>query len=446
MSWSADDAAEIEALSAPKREGRVGLWVAGAFFVGLLGWAALTPLEAGAVAQGQIAVSGNRQVVQHQFGGVITALNVQEGQTVRKGDVLAQIAEGQLVAAERGMTGELFTLYAQRARIEAELNHNGAVQTPLELGNLPAGDQALAEQAMRSQRALFDARRNAQSSERSVLQQRVLQHRSTIDATQNQITANREQKRLIGEELDGLQEMAAKGYVPKNRVRAIQRAAAELDGNFGALRADVAKSNEAIGETHMQITSLGSQMIQDSASEMRDVLLRIGEVQPKLFATREQLTQAYIRATASGKVVGLQVHTVGGVVAPGMTLMEIVPQNRDLVIEAKLSPTDADDVRPGMETQIRFSGVQDRSLPVLYGKVSKVSADSIEDQRSGLHFFTMEVTVPDAELEKIRAAHKGISLTAGLPADVMVKLRSRTALGYLFEPLSKMLWTAGHEQ
>ncbi len=436
---------EVQELASHGRDGRLGWWIAGAFFIGLLGWATLMPLDAGAVAQGMIAVAGNKQVVQHQYGGVITSLSVQEGQDVKKGDVLLQVSGGQLLAAERGMTGELFTLYAQRARLEAELSGAAEMKLPVELQNLPALDQPLADQAMNGQRTLLNARRSARSDERSVLKRRIAQNQSQIGAYEHQMGSNKEQQRLLGEELVGVREMAAKGYYPVNRLRETERDAARLNGDYGALRADVARTGQAIGETQMQIVTLGSKALEEVATEMRDVQLRIGDTQPKLFATREQLSQSSIRATASGKVVGLQVHTVGGIVAAGQTLMEIVPQNRDLLIEAKLSPTDADDVRMGMETQIRFSGVQERSLPILHGKVSKVSADSMEDQRTGVRYFTMEVTIPSSEQEKVHKAH-GVALSAGLPADVMVTLRSRTAFSYLVEPFTKMLWTSGHEQ
>jgi HlyD family secretion protein len=443
---TAGEAQDFSDLASSKGERRKGLWVAGAFFIGLLGWGSLFPLDAGAVANGVIAVSGNRQVVQHQFGGVISALSVQEGQTVQKGDVLVQISGGQVLAAERGMTSEYFTLLAQRSRIEAELRGSNVVQIPVEFQNLTPIDQALADQAMQVQRALLSAKAGSTANQRSILAKRAGQDQSQIDAYEKQITANREQRRLIEDELVGLRKMAEKGFYPINRVREVERAAAGLDGNYGSLRADVARTGQAIGETQMQGVSLRSQRVESAANELRDVQARISELQPKLFATREQVSQSFIRATASGKVVGLKVNTVGGLVAPGQTLMEIVPQNRELVIEAKLSPADADDVRLGMQSQIRLSGVQDRSLPILMGTVSRVSADSLEDPRTGQHYFTMEVTVPETELAKVREAHKGVSLTAGLPADVMVKLRARSALSYLTEPLTKMLWTSGHEQ
>jgi multidrug efflux pump subunit AcrA (membrane-fusion protein) len=141
----------------------------------------------------------------------------------------------------------------------------------------------------------------------------------------------------------------------------------------------------------------------------------------------------------------LKVHTIGGVVGPGQTLMEIVPQDKALVVSAKASPSDADDLLIGMDTQVRFSALQDRNLPILHGKISKVSADSLEEDRTGMRYFEVEIIVPQSELEKVRKVRGDIGIRAGLPAEVMVPLRKRTALGYLLEPLTQMFWMAGRE-
>ncbi len=445
MSWQPDILEAVKELSAPRREGRVGLYIAAAFFCGVLGWAAFIPLDAGAVASGIIAVSGSRQLVQHREGGVITALNVVEGQTVKSGDILVQISEPELVSSERGLAGEVVTLLAQRSRLRAELNGMSNVPTPIEYASLPAYDRAIAVDAMRGQRLLFSARRASLYGQNDVLNQRILQNNAQIGSYHEQIASNLEQKRLINEELEGLRGMAARGYVPMNRVRAMERAGAELKGNFGALNGEVARTKQASGETRFQMISLHKQMIESVATELRDVQLRLDENQPKLVATREQLARSIVRAPASGTIVGMKVHTVGGVAAPGDTLMEIVPQDKALVIDSKAAPTDADDLRIGMETQVRFSALQDRNLPVLHGKISKVSADSFEDERSGARYFKMEVTVPPSELEKIRMVRGDSGIRAGLPAEVLVPLRKRTALSYLVEPLTQMLWISGRE-
>lgn len=435
----------LEAFDSPKRELRTGLIVAGAFFVGLLGWAAFTPLDAGALAQGSVSVSGNRQAVQHKDGGIVTALTVQEGQTVSKGDELLRISASDVVAAERGLTGEVVALLAQRARLVAERDGAAGIATPIEYSTYLAGDRSLADEAMRGQRLLFDARRRSHATEKGMLGQRIAQHNQQIAGYGAQIDSNRTQQRLIREELEGLRSLSARGFVSTNRLRAVERSSAQLDGDYGALSSDVARLGEAIGESRLQMVSMDRRTIEEVATQLREVQVRLDELTPRLFAARERLTQSVVRAPASGRIVGLKVFTVGGVVTPGEMLMEVVPQDKALVVVAKASPNDADDLSPGMETQVRFSGIQERSLPILKGKITKVSADSFEDQRSGMEYFEIEVVVPPAEMKKIDALRGENSLRAGMPAEIMVPLRKRTALGYLIEPLTQTLWKAGRE-
>lgn len=310
----------------PRFELRLGAGVAIAFFVLFLGWAALTRLDAGAYAHGVIAVAGNRQAVQHREGGMVSAIHVTEGQSVAKGQVLVEIAAGDLRANERAMTGEVFTLLAQRGRLDAERRHAASFSAPVEFAALAPDDQGIAAEAMTLQRQQFSARRQAIEAQRGVLAQRVSQLSEQITGYQRQLDANAEQQRLIGEELDGMRKLAAQGYAPVNRVRALERTEAALNGEDGSYRAQIARSGEAIGETRMQLLSLDRQMIEEVTSQLRDVEVRLGELQPKLSALREQMARAIVRAPASGKVVGLKVFTVGGVVAAGDVLMEIVPR------------------------------------------------------------------------------------------------------------------------
>jgi HlyD family type I secretion membrane fusion protein len=445
MSFAPSLEDSFEELSSPRSEIRKGVLVAGAFFVGLLGWAALTPLDAGAIAQGVVAVAGNRQAVQHRDGGIVTSLHVTEGQMVKQGDLLATVSATELVAAERGMTGEYVNLLAQQMRLQAERDGAGRMGTPAAFAELASGDRVLAAEALQGQRALFYARRNALGTERGVIGQRIGQYDAQIGAYRHQMRANQEQHRLIDDELAGLKTLEERGFVSTNRIRAMERTAAELDGNYGAHGAEIARSNEAIGEARLQMVSLNRKLLEDAAGQLREVEVRLAEVWPKLQATREQLKRSYVRASATGRVVALKMFTIGGVIGPGERLMEIVPVNRVLVVEAKASPTDADDLRIGMKTQVRFSAIQERNLPVLHGEISKVSADSFEDERSGMRHFMIEVIVPPAELDKIRKVRGETVLKAGLPAEVMVPLRKRTALGYLTEPLTQMLWLAGRE-
>ena len=433
------------ATDSPRGEFRVGGIVAILFFLGLLGAAALTPLDAGAMAEGTIAVSGNRQAVQHRDGGILTKLNVSEGQSVKKGQALVEISSPEVVAQERSLSGEVIALLALQSRLLAERDGNGSVGAPAGFANLSGDDALLAEDALQGQRLLFEARRNAAVTQRSSLQQRIGQHGQQISSLNHQITSNRKQQELIQAELDGLTSLIDRGFVSINRVRAIQRNAAQLDGDFGSHQADIARTSQAIGETRMQIQSINRNMAEEVAAELRATQIRLAELQPKLVAAKETLRRAVVRAPASGRIVGLSVFTEGGVVASGEKMMEIVPQDRVLVIDGKISPTDADDLYPGMETQVRFSALQQRNLPILKGKISKISADGFEDERTGARFFKIVVVVPPSELAKIKAIRGDTGLRAGLPAEVMIPLRKRTALSYLIEPLTQTLWKAGRE-
>lgn len=434
----AQDSAMIDA--------RKGWLIGGAFFVGLLGWAALTPLDAGAYAEGIIAVSGKRQVVQHKDGGIINAIMVQDSALVKKGQVLFLIAASELKANERALAGEVIALLAQKARLTAEQTGAPAMAEPAYFASLSQEDRLLADEAMVGERALFHARRQSIAIQRDVLQQRERQLGQQIAGFQQQVIANREQQRLIGSELVGMREIAERGFASTNTIRALERTAAGLDGEVGSFRAHIAGTDEQIGETKMQGVSLQRQMLESVATQLNEVNVKLDERQPKLAAIREQMARATVRAPASGRVVGMAVFTVGGVVAPGDTLMEIVPQDRDLVIEAKIAPNDADDLVIGQKTQIKFSALHERNLPILNGQITKLSADSFADEKTGLRYFKAEIDVPETELLKVRQIRgKRTGLQAGLPVEVMVPLSKRTALTYLLEPLSQTLWRSGRE-
>jgi len=424
---------------------RMGMVIAGVFFVGLLGWASLIPLDAAATAEGVVAVAGNRQAVQHRDGGIVTRLNVQEGQFVKQGDLLLQISASELVAQERGLAGEAIALQAQRARLVAERSNLGVIAPPPEFANLSEEDKILADEAMRGQQLLFQARRGSLATERSVLEQRIRQHAEQISGIESQKFSNEMQKEILNEQLEGLKKLVPSGYVALNRVRGLEREIADLDGREGTLRSDGARLTEAIGEARLEILGIDRRKAEEVATELRDVQVRLDELMPRLNATRQQIARATVRAPSSGRVVGLKVFTEGGVVIAGDTLMEIVPQDRSLVIEAKAAPTDADDLNVGMTTQIRFPALQERDIPIIEGEISKVSADSFEDERTGAHYFQIEVMVPPESLAKLKEFRADGGIRAGLPAQVIVPLRKRTALGYLLEPLASTFWKVGRE-
>jgi HlyD family type I secretion membrane fusion protein len=442
-----NDAVAMPEISAgdPRREIRTGIAVAGGFFLLLLGWAAFVPLDAGVNAAGIIAVAGNRQTVQHKDGGVVTAIHVREGQHVTQGQVLVELAAPDLRAAERALTGDYLLALAQQARLLAERNGQRDFAPPPEFASLSAENRPIAEQVMAQQRSEMGARHASLSAQRSVLSERGQQLVQEQSGYTRQRAELIEQQRLIAEELSGLRSIAAKGFASMNRVRALERAQADLKGQQAAMEAQYARAGEGIGETRMQSLSVSRDRLEQIESDLKDTQSKLSEVLPKLVSVREQLEHALVRAPATGEVVGLTVYTVGGVVAPGQKLMDIVPDGKDLVIQAQLKPSDADNVFAGQEAQVRFTSIHNRSLPLFTGHVRTVSADSLTDEKSGRSFFRAEIDVPESELKQVRSVLGNGELRPGLPVETVLTVRKRTALQYLLEPLTAALWRSGHE-
>lgn len=433
-----------EVMDSPRRELRIGAAVAGLFFVLFLGFAAFYRLDAAAFAPGQVMVSGNRQAVQHRDGGTVSALRVAEGDRVTRGQILIELAAGELQAEERGLTGQVYALLAQRSRMIAERDRLGAVPTPPEFAGLTGPDLALATEALRLQRMQFAARRTGRSTEQGVLGQRIQQLEQQKAGLARQIEASIEQRRLIEDELTGIRALAEKGYAPLTRVRALEREAARLDGELGSLRAQSARTDEQIGETRLQSSGVTTRLNEDVAEQLRQVEVQLNELRPRLAEARAQLARTRITSPATGQVVGLSVFTPGGVVQPGQVLMEIVPADASQVVVARINPADIDNIRIGMLSEVRFPGLRERAPPVLHGRVTRVSADAFTDEATGQSHYRAEIVVPEAELARLGAAAGDIR--PGMPVEVQVQLRRRTALSYLFEPLVQSLWRSGGEQ
>lgn len=431
-------------LDSPRWELMIGGGVILAFFVLFLGWAALAPLDAGAFAPGQVEVSGNRQAVQHREGGVISALRVAEGDRVRRGQVLVELATGNLEATERGLAAQVLSLEAQRARMIAERDGLGTIIRPVAFTDLRPQDQGLADEAFRIQQQQFAARRSSRTTEAGVLRQRIGQLREQQLGFERQIAANQEQQRLLGEELEGMRSLAARGFAPENRVRALERTAAALDGELGSLRAQVARTAEQIGETELQISGVSTRLGEEVADQLKLVEVQINELTPRWMDVRQQIERGQIRSPVEGQVVGLTTFTVGGVIQPGQTLMEVVPDTAAQVIVARINPQDIDNVRVGLRTEVRFPSLRDRDPPLVHGQVTRISADTFEDERSGQRHYRAQIVVPPEELERLGRTAEDIR--AGMPVEVVVLLRQRSALAYLIEPLTRSLWRSGSLQ
>jgi HlyD family secretion protein len=397
-----------------RREIRLGAVALFGFFGVFLGSAAVVPMDAAVVAPGVVAVSGSRQAVQHRDGGVVARLAVVEGQHVRRGDILLELSAPEVAAQKEALASQVADLEMQQARLSAEMTDAHRIEKPIEWASWPAEDRAIAEAAFT--RHMRESATGGSHGVWSEFGARMAGYRA-------EVTAINRQEDLIVEELQGLRELARDQLVAVTRVRATERSLADLQGRRGELQALIATTRQSRSE------------------KMREAAASLAEYLPKLAAVREQMEQTRVRAPEAGAVVGLSVHTVGGVIKPGEHLMDIVPDDRALVIEAQVRPDDMEGLKIGQSADVRITACKGRNLPILKGQVRAVSADRLLDERTGQGYFRVEVSAP-AEAVKGLGADK---LRAGLPAQIIVPTRKRTALQYLLEPLNQALWGSFRE-
>jgi HlyD family secretion protein len=442
-----DAAAIVRHDDSPRRERLGGLLAMALFFGAFGGWAALAPLDAAVVAAGEVKVSGNRQVIQHREGGVISRVLVKEGDHVAVNQVLVELSADALVAEEQALAGQTIELQASRERLLAEAGSRLKLNRPPAWSNLPSEYGEFAESVLRRQERELITSLGALGSRVSVLTQRQRETDARIQGYAEQIKAIDEQSALVSEELTGLQELARDGFAAETRVRAMQRSASELRERRAELLATIEQSKEAIGETRMQTISTRQDRASQIAEELRVTDTRLSDVAPRWKAVRLQLDSTRVRANTAGKVVGLAFYNEGAVVGPGDRILDLVPDERGVVMQVRIRPIDADNVVAGQTTMVRFSALEGRQVPFAHGRVEHISADRFEDPHNGQPYFLADVHVDAAEITTLaRAAGRAtLAVTPGLPVEIVIPLRKRSALQYLIEPLQQSLWRAFRE-
>lgn len=421
----------------PKRASWVGIAVAVLFFVVGLGWAAVARLDAAAGGDGQVSVSGNRQTVQHRDGGIVQKLDVREGQHVNAGQILIQLQGAEVAATERALAGSVIDLQAQRARLEADIRGT-AIAWPASFATATSEDKDLIERAKQLQIAQRSARSSSLAANRAVLRQQEAEVANQTTGYSAQARSSRQQQASLRQQLESTRKLADEGYVSRNSVRAIERSIQQLEGTDAEYASRAAASREQVGQAREQSIVTSRKYVEDSATLLRDTQFQLNEVLPRWLAAKEQLERTVIRAPLPGRVVGLRVFSQGGVIQAGQPILDIVPDAAPLVIKANFSPGDIDGVFEGREAEVKFLSLHERDLPILLGTVRNVSADALVDEKSGRGYFSAEIVVPQSQidlLKKIRGANTGIR--PGVPVQVLVKLRPRTALQYLLDPLTE---------
>lgn len=394
-------------------------------------WGVTAPLQSAVITPGVVEVDGSRKVLQHPDGGVVRAILVKEGDQVQRGQVLIQLDQLQ-ARAVRDITLALFnTLKAQEARLIAERDGKSEIAFPPEL-TAHATEPAVAS-ILQGQQELFTARRDALAGKIKVFREQIAQAGSSMQGAQGEVSAADEQRRLVLDELASTQSLYEKGYATKTKVLALQRAAAALEGQSIEYSSNAGRAQHGAAESQAQILQLQQDWLTDVSGQLDDVQGKLIDATQRLRAVQAVLDDTDIKAPVNGRVIALSVHTIGGVIAKGEPLMEIVPTDGPQIVTARISPVDAEHVWAGMKTDVRVVTTKTDTPPVLHGHVASRSADRLTDERTGQAFYSVRIAIDPRE---IASASGDVVLAPGMPVEVIVPTGERTALGYLLEPLT----------
>jgi epimerase transport system membrane fusion protein len=407
---------------------RVGLTIAFLVF-GVFGlWSVLAPIESSAHAQGFVTPRSFKKPIQHLEGGIVKEVLVQNGDVVEANDVLL-IMDATRPQSELGIiNGQMLSLLAMEARLLAERTNAEAITYPQELQE--AGAKGMLE--MNAQNQIFNTRKAALEGNVAVLQQRI----SQLEAQAEGLQALRESKEGLAasyaEELESVQSLLSEGFESRVRLREMERALASATGEVAELMANIASTEIRIGETELEIQQQQNTFQTEVASELSDVQNQLKDARERFTTLTDIVARTEVRTTAAGIVNGLKVHSPGSVIPPGDIVAEVVPQNDELVIDAALPLGDIDRVSAGQKASIRFTSLNAKRTPNLYGTVLSVSADSFTDQNTGASYYNARVAVDDESLADL----EDMVLVSGMPAEVFIATGSRTFMSYMMRSVT----------
>ncbi len=397
-------------------------------------WAALTRISGAVIAQGVVSPESGIKTVQHREGGIVRTIRVRPGDRVARGQVLMILDDVLLQAELNVVLARLHALEAEGARLEAERDGTDTITFPESL--LKRQDDPEIGRLLKTQRSLFSARRNMLESQERVLEQKKAALEQQIRGLEAQLEANSQQRALVSEEITTVRALLGKGQARKPRLLALLRAAADLEGTRGRLLADIARDRKNIAEIDFKMTGMRRDFLAKVLDRLADVQKEIRVLQSRRAELQARLERTRIRAPVSGRVLDMTVRTEGGVVRPGEPILRIVPEKETLIVEARVRPTDIDEVRIGQEARVTFTAFASLSIPPLTGQVRQLSPAPLTEKDGRQAFFRVEVAVPPEELARLG---KNRHLVPGMPAEVYITTRERSPLELLVSPLTEAL-------
>ncbi|MEM5469072.1 HlyD family type I secretion periplasmic adaptor subunit [Celeribacter marinus] len=410
----------------------IGFLLVALLVVGFGGWAAFARIDGAVVASGKLQVDQNRQEVAHRDGGVVATLNVREGDTVTAGTPLLTLSANELQNDLRIAESQLYDMIARSARLEAERDHSDKIAFPQDLLDRADGHPEMQLQ-IAGQVDLFSARKLTQQKEIEQLEKRKTQIAAQIDGLNAQRAALEEQRTLAQADLVDQASLRERGLTQQSRVTALRKEVIGLSGELGRIDATIAQADAQITEIDLSILKLASDSRETAISELREVQNRTAQLHEQVAALAARKARLVITAPMDGIIYDLSVFGPGAVISPAEPLLYIVPQDRPLVISARISPTHIDQVYPGQSVRLRFTTFDQRRTPELIGTLTRISADAFTDDMSGATFYLAEISLSDAQKQRLPA---GSELLPGMPVEAFMSTGERTPLAYLTKPLT----------
>ncbi len=411
-------------------------------FLLMLGWSALAALDSAVVANGRIHVASLNKSVQHLDGGLVKTIAVQDGDLVEEGQLLLSLDRIPLEIKLENINEQLIETEASLERLAVERDALAALTFSDELKERT--QRMNAQSILETQRQLFQSRRQALSSEQAIHRQRLVKIKQEINGTREMIRTMRNRLSLLNQDLTGLRKLVDKNFASKAKLREVQRQRSELQGNMISHEADVSRLKSSLPEIRSQIELLENEYNKEVLSSLRDLQTRRINLLAEQRTLEGRLSRIEIRAPVSGKIKGLDVVTQGAVIKSGITVMEIVPIERDFRIHARISPMDIDALYPGLKAEVRilvFEG--SRYFPGLYADLEDISTDVYLEERSGDAYYKATLKVDRGSLAILE--QENLKLVSGMPIEVVIKTGERTLLDYLVKPMREIAVRAFNE-
>ena len=418
-------------INVAKKEISLGFWIIAIFFGSLFGWATFVALPTAAIAPGVVGIEGYRKTIQHLEGGLVHKILVKDGDTVKAGETLVVLDNLRTQSDYELLRKQRITTAAREARLKAEYDRSDDIRFPDWLTGKRS--DSFVRKAISNELDTFHVHRDLYDQQSGILQERITQSKLKISGLEQQITALNKQRRLIAKELTEYRDYAKRGLVTRSQVFSLERQNVQIEADLAETRVSISSTNQDISALQLRLSELAESQTKDVLTELSSARGKLLKIEKEFAKTNDQLSRTNIVAPIDGIVVGLKIHTTGGVIKSGQSIMDLVPSQENLVIEARVDPKDRDTVRVGQKAEVRFTAFNQRATPPVPGKVVHISADRFVDKssRSGFYNARIELTASPEDILN------GESIFPGMQAEVLILTGTRTALSYLIDPISQ---------